>query len=98
MVASEVGLLGCGRVARWSRVLAVLRRVVGAGSGGDDEVVAGRRKGCVTASESRYGGQVLRAAASEAGGGSERVFLGARRARGGAEVVARPAHGRRKKE
>ena len=74
VVVSEVGRAECGRVARWSRVLAVLGRVVGAGSGGDDEVVAGRREGGVTASESRHGGQVLRAAAYEAGGAVEGCF------------------------
>ena len=100
---SEVGRAECGRVARLLRVLTVLAqvlvgRVVGVGGVGA-EVVAGRRcEGCVTASDSRHGGQVKRAAAYEAGGGSGRVFLGAWRARKGAEVVARPARGRRKKE
>ena len=99
MVVSEVGRAECGRVARLLRVLTVLAQLVVGAGGVGAEVVAGRRcEGCVTASESRHGGQVQRAAAYEAGGGSGRVFLGARRARGGAEVVARPAHGRRKKE
>ena len=47
VVVSEVGRAECGRVARWSRVLAALGRVVGAG-GVDAEVVAGRCcEGCV---------------------------------------------------
>ena len=50
-----------------------------------------------TSKSSRHGGQVQRAAAYEAGGGSGRVFLRARRAREGAEVVARPARGLRKR-
>ena len=57
VVVSEVGRAECGRVVRWSRVLTALGQVVvGRVVGGGAEVVAGRRKGGVTASESRYGG------------------------------------------
>jgi hypothetical protein len=41
VVASEVGRAECGRVARWSRVLAVLVQVVVGAGGVGAEVVAG---------------------------------------------------------